>query len=399
VGPTAVGLSVIPEALDTADVAMNPAATGIDVVTQGAQGMGRVGAAGVGAASGAALGAMTGPLAPVAIPLGALAGGAAGYFGGEELIKAGRTALGVDPRAPVERLGQVSMPLPATSAGAGRGFVNPASVVPAASPQDAAPAAEAALGAPAVAAPFNITRVGNSYNGREPSGGFVGNAGTGAPVRLGVNPSVDMALSEARDRAMARGDFGAVQRSYGGDFGQAKVDPITALINNGKPMTARKAAAIAQLQAASAQAEGAAATRAMEEQRLTMDKEAAGLSNREKKAIISAQEAYANAKTPEERAAAEQRLRAVQGKYDKEAPNRFTVVPGGQEIDPNGVPFTRPAGVINNQTGEFVQQPTAAPRTLPPGLKVGAPTKQADGTYNAAGKTVVIKDGKVTEIK
>lgn len=257
----------------------------------------------------------------------------------------------------------------------------------------------------------NITRVGNSYsgpagisgpvtiNGKTPGGGFVGNAGAGAPVRLGANPSIDMALSEARDQAMARGDFNAVRRSYGGDFGAEKVDPIQALINNGRPMTTRKAAAIAQLQAARAQAEGATATRDMEGQRLAMDKETTDLSNREKKGLLSAQDAYANARTPEERAAAEQRLRAVQGKYDKEAPNRFTVVPGGQEIGADGIPFTRPSSVINNQTGEFVNQPAAAPRTLPPGLKVGATTKQADGTYNAAGKTVVIKGGKITEIK
>lgn len=297
---------------------------------------------------------------------------------------------------------------PSTGAGAGRGFVNPAAVVPETAP---APTAADAGSVPVAPPMANITRVGNSYsgpagisgpvtiNGKTPGGGFVGNAGAGAPVRLGANPSIDMALSEARDQAMARGDFNAVRRSYGGDFGAEKVDPIQALINNGRPMTTRKAAAIAQLQAARAQAEGATATRDMEGQRLAMDKETTDLSNREKKGLLSAQDAYANARTPEERAAAEQRLRAVQGKYDKEAPNRFTVVPGGQEIGADGIPFTRPSSVINNQTGEFVNQPAAAPRTLPPGLKVGATTKQADGTYNAAGKTVVIKGGKITEIK
>lgn len=256
----------------------------------------------------------------------------------------------------------------------------------------------------------NITRVGNSYsgpagisgpvtiNGKTPGGGFVGNAGTGAPVRLGANPYYDQALSDARDQAQARGDFDAVRRSYGGDFGAEKVDPIQALINNGRPMTTRKAAAIAQLQAARAQAEGATATRDMEGQRLAMDKETTDLSNREKKGLLSAQDAYANARTPEERAAAGEKLRVLQGKYEKETPNRFTVVPGGQEIE-GGLPVTRPSTVLNNQTGEFVPQPSSAPRALPPGLKVGASTKQADGTYNAAGKTVVIKGGKITEIK
>lgn len=410
VGPTAVGLSAIPEALDVADVAMNPAATGIDVATQAAQGLGRLGAAGAGTAGGAALGAMTGPLAPLAVPIGALAGGAAGYWGANKAIEAGRTAVGMDPRAPVDRLGQIAQPLPPTGAGAGRGFVNPAAVVPASTPGSAPTAADGAAAAP-VAPPSNITRVGNSYsgpagisgpvtiNGKTPGGGFVGNAGTGAPVRLGANPYYDQALSDARDQAQARGDFDAVRRSYGGDFGAEKVDPIQALINNGRPMTTRKAAAIAQLQAARAQAEGATATRDMEGQRLAMDKETTDLSNREKKGLLSAQDAYANARTPEERAAAGEKLRVLQGKYEKETPNRFTVVPGGQEIGADGIPVTRPASVLNNQTGEFVPQPSSAPRALPRGLKVGAPTKQADGTYNAAGKTVVIKGGKITEIK
>lgn len=408
VGPTAVGLSVIPEALDTATVAMDPNSTGIDVATQAAQGTGRIGAAGAGAAMGAKLGALTGPLAAVGVPIGALAGGAIGYYGADKAIEAGRAAVGADPRAPVDRLGQVQMPLPPTGAGAGRGFVNPAAVVPA--PGSASGTAPMATEADAAVAPppANITRVGNSYtgapgisgpvtiNGQAPRGGFVGNAGTGAPVRLGANPSIDMALSEARDQAMTRGDFDAVRRSYGGDFGQAKVDPITALINNGKPMTTRKAAAIAQLQASMAQAENASATRGMEGQRLAMDKETADLTNREKKAIISAQEAYANA-APADKPAALEKLQALTGRTPKEAANRFTVVPGGQEIE-GGLPVTRTASVINNQTGEFVQQPNAR-QALPPGLKVGAPTKQPDGTYNAAGRTVVIQGGKVTEIK
>ena len=75
--------------------------------------------------------------------------------------------------------------------------------------------------------------------------------------------------------------------------------------------------------------------------------------------------AYENAKTPEERAAAAEQLRVLSG---KEAPNRFTVVPGGQEIDPKtNMAVTRPARVFNNQSGQFVDQQgapgaSAAPR-------------------------------------
>lgn len=62
--------------------------------------------------------------------------------------------------------------------------------------------------------------------------------------------------------------------------------------------------------------------------------------------------------TPEQRKQAETSLRAVSGKAD--AANRFTVVPGGQEVSPQGVAFTRPSQVIDNQTGQFIQQGAAA---------------------------------------
>lgn len=413
-GPAGGALAAIPEVVDTAAVAMNPQASGIDVATQAAQGAGRIGAAGAGAAGGAALGALTGPLAPVGVPLGALVGGAVGYAGADKLIDAGRKALGLDPRAPAAQMA------PAVQAPA---------AAPAVAPVAAAPAAPAALpgesfapdprtltnpnAAPGFVTPAQVTRVGNSYSGAP---GITGDIQItdqgGAPRRMGGSVSVvpgapggaapassgDAALFEARKAAIARGDIASVQASYGGNFGQ-KVDPIEALINNGKPMTVRKAAAIAQLQAARTQAENATADRSLTTAKAGAEREGMELSNREKKALLTAQEAYAAAKTPADRAAAEQRLRAVQGKYEKEMPNRFTVVPGGQEIGADGVPVTRPASVLNNQTGEFVQQPAAASTGLPPGLKVGAPTKQADGTYTAAGKTVVIKGGKVTEIK
>lgn len=62
--------------------------------------------------------------------------------------------------------------------------------------------------------------------------------------------------------------------------------------------------------------------------------------------------AYENAKTPEERAAVAEQLRVMSG---KDAPNRFTVVPGGQEFDPTAnMVLNRPAMVLNNQTGQPV---------------------------------------------
>ena len=61
--------------------------------------------------------------------------------------------------------------------------------------------------------------------------------------------------------------------------------------------------------------------------------------------------AYESAKTPEERAAVAEQLRVMSG---KDAPNRFTVAPGGQEVTAQGLLRTVPSVVLNNQTGQLV---------------------------------------------
>lgn len=58
--------------------------------------------------------------------------------------------------------------------------------------------------------------------------------------------------------------------------------------------------------------------------------------------------------TPEQRKQAETSLRAISGKAEEQ--NRYTVVPGGQEVSPQGVAFTRPSMVLDNRTGQFMQQ-------------------------------------------
>ncbi len=98
--PVAAGL----EAINVANVAADPTTTGADVATQVAEGAGKVAGGYLGAQLGGALGVAGGPFAPVTVPLGALAGGAAGYFGGEQLIKKGREFFGGDPRSPAEQL-------------------------------------------------------------------------------------------------------------------------------------------------------------------------------------------------------------------------------------------------------------------------------------------------------
>ena len=73
--------------------------------------------------------------------------------------------------------------------------------------------------------------------------------------------------------------------------------------------------------------------------------------------------------TPEQRTQAQSSLLALQGKTEN--PNRFTVVPGGQQVDQvSGKAFTVPSQVLDNQTGRFIEQPNAARAAdLPAGMK------------------------------
>jgi hypothetical protein len=81
------------------------------------------------------------------------------------------------------------------------------------------------------------------------------------------------------------------------------------------------------------------------------------LDNQAKQQVLQAQQELANAKTPAEEAAAEKKLRALQGKYGKEAPaEQYAFAPGGQSIDPvTGQAVTQPGVIVNKATGEIKQ--------------------------------------------
>ncbi|MGR0174569.1 hypothetical protein, partial [Pseudomonas aeruginosa] len=91
----------------------------------------------------------------------------------------------------------------------------------------------------------------------------------------------------------------------------------------------------------------------LDRQRLAGEQEARGFQTRAAQRIEKLYEQYDKA-APEDRAAIAEQIRVLAG---KDAPNRFTVVPGGQEYDPQSMQLlTRPARVLNNQTGQFIDQ-------------------------------------------
>ncbi|NML24336.1 Nif11-like leader peptide family natural product precursor [Zoogloea dura] len=117
---------------------------------------------------------------------------------------------------------------------------------------------------------------------------------------------------------------------------------------------------------------------------LGLRKEAQGFQTRAQARQEALQARYEAAKTPEERSAIAQQIRDLGG---KEFPNRFTVVPGGQEIDPTTNQLvTRPARVINNQTGAFVDQPKTA-AAVPAGMKLVGKTPNGQDVFeDSSGK-------------
>ena len=135
-----------------------------------------------------------------AIPAVAKTGGAisGGIDAATRLLNAGAGAAAISALP-----GSVAaQSAPTSTAGAGRGSVNPAAVNPAA-PSPASPPAVAATATPSTTAPAttgDVTRVGNSYsgtnvagditvNGRAPGGGFMNTGDTSAPrSAVGMTP-------------------------------------------------------------------------------------------------------------------------------------------------------------------------------------------------------------------
>ncbi|HCF3551025.1 hypothetical protein I8S27_26100 [Pseudomonas aeruginosa] len=105
------------------------------------------------------------------------------------------------------------------------------------------------------------------------------------------------------------------------------------------------------------------ASNELDRQRLAGEQEARGFQTRAAQRIEKLYEQYDKA-APEDRAAIAEQIRVLAG---KDAPNRFTVVPGGQEYDPQSMQLlTRPARVLNNQTGQFIDQQTQSAQPVAP---------------------------------
>ena len=171
-GPAAGALMVGAETLGVADKANDPNATGYDVATRAAEGVGRLGAMGAGAGLGAAAGSAFGP---VGTAVGGVVGGTAGYLLPNAIYAArdwwrGRDAApakAVPTAAPVTAPTQLAVPN--TGAATIRGVESSYGAVPA--------PANAAFTTPTAA---DISGTGIPVSG---TGGFV-NTRTGAVTAI-----------------------------------------------------------------------------------------------------------------------------------------------------------------------------------------------------------------------
>ena len=378
-GRVAAPLAVGMEGVDVARVAMDPNATGIDVATQAAQGAGRLGAA----ATGAAIGASAGSVVPVVgTAIGGIAGGLAGYYGADKAIEAGRRMFGSDAAAPASRAPSLLPDQPAaqatqaqaktttapnpfmesSSAGAGRGSVNP--------PLANSPAQEALQAAQAPAGNVNVTRQPNGvmeFSGKDITGpvnytgttGFkLGGFGVSTPGEPGDGRRVMEMNNRLADQMRAdREGTGSgqpfVYRQEPGQDWQSRLDRRNAEVSAGanmktgaryiadnriKAMDARDLQgerlandlAQADMQNTTARmgqratAAQASASNQLAQQRLGMEQTTQGFQARGMQRLEAAQQALLDPKaTPEQRKMAQSTLAALNG---KSAADRMQVV-------------------------------------------------------------------------
>lgn len=119
---------------------------------------------------------------------------------------------------------------------------------------------------------------------------------------------------------------------------------------------------------------------AIDQGRLGLEQQVRGFDIRKGEREEKLHEKYGAAKTQEEKSAISQQIRDLSGKA--EPTNRFTVVSGGQEWDATaGVMRNVPDRVLNNQLGQFVEQPDAAQNGQPPAAPQEAAKRVVGQTY------------------
>ena len=202
-----------------------------------------------------------------------------------------------------------------------------------------------------------------------------------------AGPAASRAVSAALQAAAARGDWDAVRGFYqrNGGTWQGR----TSEQNEGayQPRSSKYGLRFAR------RSQDRAADRAQAERRLSREEalardrldidrrraegeaQARGFEVRGMQRMERLYQQLEAAETPEARAAIAEQIRALSG---KDAPNRYTVVPGGQEVTEQGMLRTVPSRVLNNQTGQLVDLGAPDARPSPPDNHIAALKKNPE---------------------
>lgn len=124
----------------------------------------------------------------------------------------------------------------------------------------------------------------------------------------------------------------------------------------------------------------AAVSSALQRDEFGLKKEAAGFQTRAAARLENLQTRYEAEKDPAKRSELAQQLRELQA---KDAPARYKVAAGGQQIDANGVAYRTPDRIFNEQTGVFSDGAGAAP----------APQARAVGSVSTVNGKTAVWDG------
>ena len=265
--------------------------------------------------------------------------------------------------------------MPASSAGAGRGMVNPPSV---------SPARESTF-SPVLA----------STQPAAPTNSF-GDAASWNSNRTPMSAQDKMAMDGIQQRQDLRDSNGLSRMQYDSEVAganavnewQANRGKSTArLAMEGKLAQDVRGDATARYQtdvnagtsryATDMQRENNRGQLGISQGRLSNETTTSGVDVAGKQQILDAQRALITAKTPEERKSATEILASLQGRATVPQADEYAYAPGGQEVDPvSSQLVTRPGVIFNKRTGA-----------------VGSP-QQAGGSISTDPRAIAIRDNK-----
>jgi hypothetical protein len=174
------------------------------------------------------------------------------------------------------------------------------------------------------------------------------------PVKLAAEQAQTAARNASAEQISAQNNAGELQRTNvrdAGETGRTNIRAQTDTANN-------------------------AANNKIAQGKLTLEQTTQGFQTSAARQMQDLQKRYLESKDPAEQQTLARQIREFQG---KDAPARFKVAAGGQQVDANGTAYKVPDRVFNEQTGQFVN-------ASPPAGSKDAPAITSQEKYKALPK-------------